>query len=188
MIKTMLIEDEVEYTGTQLQPHWIYRNYGLLGDAIVAFVGEVNVTLDKMVDLTDVREKEFIYSPRMLNFIVEHFDTNLELAVYKQLILMVSIKEELETYEIVTQRIGDDLYIDRHKLSVSIATSSVVSTLMHVGLNIETEGTPVKTTGLKQLGVQDISAFAENVMLRYKTELERIYEARCKVRGIVVES
>jgi hypothetical protein len=188
VIKTMLLDDEVDYNGTQLQPHWIYRNYGLLGDAVVAFVGEVNVTLDKMVDLTDVREKESIYSPRMLNFIVEHFNTNLELAVYKQLILMVSIKEELETYEIVTQRIGDDLYIDRAKLSVSIATSSVVSTLMHVGLNIETEGTPVKTAGLKQLGVPDISAFAENVMLRYKTELERIYEARCKVRGIVVES
>ena len=188
MIKTMLIEDQVNYDGTQLQPHWIYRNYGLLGDAVVAFVGEVNVALDKMVDLTDVREKEFIYSPRMLNFIVEHFDTNLELAVYKQLILMIAIKEELETFEITVQRVGDDLYIERGKLSVSIATSSVVSTLIHVGLNIETEGTPLKTAGLKQLGIADISAFAENVMLRYKRELERIYEARCKVRGIVVES
>jgi uncharacterized protein len=188
MIKTMLIKDEVVYNGTQLQPHWIYRNYGLLGDAIVAFEGEVSVDIDKMVDLTDVRQKEFIYSPRMLNFIVEHFDTNLELAVYKQLILMVCIKEELETYEIVIQRIGDDLYIDRGKLSVSIATSSVISTLIHVGINIETEGTPVKTVGLNQLGIADISSFAENVMLRYKRELERIYEARCKVRGIVVES
>jgi len=188
MIKTLLLKEQVDYNGTQLQPHWIYRNYGLLGDAVVAFVGEVNVGLDKMVDLTDVREKEHIFSPRMLNFIVEHFDTNLELAVYKQLILMVSIKEELETYEIITQRIGDDLYIERGKLSVSIATSSVVSTLIHVGLNIETEGTPVKAAGLNQLGIADISAFAENVMLRYKRELERIYEARCKVRGIVVES
>lgn len=188
MIKTQLLQEQVTYDGTQLQPHWIYRNYGLLGDAIVAFVGEVNVTLDKMVDLTDVKESEHIYSPKMLNFIVEHFDTDLELAVYRQLILMVSIKEELETYEILTQRIGDDLYIERSKLSVSIATSSVVSTLIHVGLNIETEGTPVKTAGLNQLGIIDISSFAENVMLRYKRELERVYEARCKVRGIVVES
>lgn len=188
MIKTMLLKDEVNYDGTQLKPHWIYRNYGLLGDAVVAFVGEAHVTLDKMVDITDVREKEHIYSPRMLNFIVEHFNTNLEMAIYKQLILIVSIKDELETYEIAVQRVGDDLYIDRGKLSVSIATSSVVSTLIHVGLNIETEGTPLKTAGLKQLGISDLSAFAENVMLRYKRELERIYEARCKVRGIVVES
>jgi hypothetical protein len=79
-------------------------------------------------------------------------------------------------------------YIERGKLSVSIATSSVVSTLIHIGLNIETEGTPVKTVGLKNLGIADVASFAENVMLRYKRELERIYDARCKVRGIVVDS
>lgn len=188
MIKTLFLEEPVKYDGTQLQPHWIYRNYGLPGDAMVAFAGEVNVKLDKMIDLNDVREKEPIYSPCMLNFIVEHFDTNLELAVYRQLLLMVAIKEELETYEIAIQRVGDDLYIERGKLSVSIATSSVVSTLIHVGLNIETDGTPVKTAGLNHLGISDISSFAESVMLRYKRELERVYEARCKVRGIIVES
>lgn len=188
MIKTLLWTDRIDYDGTQLRPHWIYRNFGVLGNAIIAFTGEVNVTLDKMVDLTDVREQEHIYSPSMLNFIVEHFATDLETAVYQQLLLMVAIKEELEQYEIIVKRIGDDLYLDRGKLSVSIATRSVVSTLIHVGLNIETEGTPVKTVGLKELGIPDINSFAEGVMLRYKRELERIYEARCKVRGIVVES
>jgi hypothetical protein len=187
MIKTLVLEDPVKYDGTQLQPHWIYRNYGILGDALVAFTGEVDVALDKMVDLADVLEKEFIYSPLMLNFIAEHFTTDLELAIYRQRMLIVAIKEELEQYEINVQRIGDDLYINRGKLSVSIATCSVVSTLIHIGLNIETEGTPVKTAGLKELGIQDISAFANNVMLSYKRELERIYEAKCKVRGITVE-
>jgi len=187
MIKTLLLENKIDYDGTQLQPHWIYRNFGVLGDAVTAFTGEVNVSLDEMVDLADVKEKEFIYSPLMLNFIIEHFTTDLELAVYRQLIFMVAIKEELEQYEIKVQRIGDDLYINRGKLSVSIATSSAVSTLIHVGLNIDTEGTPVETTGLRELGIGDISSFAENVMLRYKRELERIYEARCKVRGRAVE-
>ncbi|MDD4171573.1 MAG: DUF366 family protein [Syntrophomonas sp.] len=188
MIKTLLLKDEINYDATQMHPHWIYRNHGVLGDAIVAFSGEVHVALDKMVDLTDVREKEFIYSPRMLNFIVEHFNTDLEMAIYRQLILIVAIKEELEGYEVRVQRIGDDLYVERAKLSVSIATSTVVSTLIHIGLNIETKGTPVKTAGLKELGITDISAFAQNVMLRYKRELERIYEARCKARGIIVDS
>jgi hypothetical protein len=100
---------------------------------------------------------------------------------------MVAIKEELEQYEIPVNRLGDDLYVNRGKLSVSIATSSVVSTLMHIGLNIETEGSPVKTSGLKELGITDLKSFAENVMLRYKRELEQIYEARCKVRGKTVE-
>jgi len=188
MIKTAFLQEQIDYDGTQLQPHWIYRNFGILGDAVVAFTGKVNVAIDKMVDLTDVRANDGIYSPRMLNFIVEHFHTDLEMAVYRQLILMVAIKEELENYEVVAQRVGDDLYIQRGKLSVSIATSSVVSTLIHVGLNIQTAGTPVKTVGLEELGVADMASFAENVMLRYKRELERIYEARCKVRGIVVDS
>ncbi len=188
MIKTLLLKNQINYDGTQLQPHWIYRNFGVLGDAVVAFTGEVNVSLDKMVDLVDVRERDHIYSPLMLNFIIEHFSDSLEVAIYRQLMFMVAIKEELEQYEIVVQRIGDDLYINRGKLSVSIATSSVISTLTHIGLNIETEGTPVKTAGLNELGIADISAFAENIMLRYKRELERIKEARCKVRGIIVES
>ena len=105
MIKTLMLEDQINYDGTQLQPHWIYRNFGILGDAVVAFTGEVDVALDKMVDLTDVKEKEFIYSPQMLNFIVEHFDTNLELAIYRQRMLIVAVKEELEQYEIMVQRI-----------------------------------------------------------------------------------
>ena len=188
MINTLLCPEQINYDGTQLRPHWIYRNFGLLGDAVIAFLGEVSVSLDKMVDLADVKEQEYIYSPLMLNFIIEHFSTDLETAVYKQLLFMVAIKEELEQLEIAVQRIGDDLYVDRAKLSVSIATRSIVSTLIHVGLNIETEGTPVKTLGLKELGVADLNSFAEAVMLRYKRELERIYEARCKVRGINIES
>lgn len=187
MIKTLLAEDSIKYDGTQLKPHWIYHRFGLLGDAIVAFTGEVSVSLNDMVDLADVKEKEYIYSPQMLNFLVEHFDPNLELAVYRQRMLMVAIKEELEQFDHEVYRVGDDLYVNRGKLSVSIATSSVISTLIHVGLNIETEGTPVKTCGLQELGMDDISSFAESVMLRYKRELEQIYEARCKVRGIVVE-
>ena len=187
MIKTAYIKDSIDYDGSQLQPHWIYRNHGILGDAVVAFEGRVDVGVDKMVDLTDVRANDFIYSPRMLNFIIEHFSTDLELAIYRQFIFMVAIKEELENYEIEVQRVGDDLYIERAKMSVSIATSSVVSTLIHVGLNIETAGTPVKTVGLKELKIPDLESFAQNVMLRYKRELERIYEARCKVRGRAIE-
>lgn len=187
MLKTMVMNELITYDGNQLQAHWIYHNFNLLGDAAVAFPGEVNLSLDKMVDLTDVINEEHIYSPLMLNFIVEHFDTDLELAVYRQRLFMVAIKEELEQYEIPVQRMGDDLFVNRGKLSVSIATRSTVSSLIHVGLNIETQGTPVKTAGLKELGITDITSFAENVLLRYKMELEQIYEARCKVKAIPLE-
>lgn len=186
-MKILFIEKNIDYLGIQLSPHWIYNNYKILGDAGVAFVGEADVSLDHMVDLADVQEKAFIYSPLMLHFIIEHFDTNLDLAIFKQRMLIVCIKEELEQYGISPSRIGDDLYINKKKLSVSIASRSIVSTLIHVGVNIKTTGTPVPTIGLEELGIIDIKAFATNVLHRYKRELEQIREARCKVRGLVNE-
>lgn len=187
MVKTLFIEEQINYLGTQLAPHWIYTKFGLPGDAIVAFLGEAKVPIANMVDLKDRMENAFIYSPLMLHFIIEHFDTDLELAVYRQRMFMVAVKEELEQFEIPINRRGDDLYVGKDKLSVSIATRSLISTLIHVGLNIETEATPVNTAGLGQLGIIDVKSFAENVMLRYKRELEQIYEARCKVRGLAFE-
>lgn len=182
-METLFIDDQICYDGQQLAPHWIFKNYQLLGDAVVAFIGEVNVPVDHMVDLADVADQAYIYSPLMLNFIIEHFNHDLNLAILRQRMFMVCIKEELEQFEIPVTRRGDDLYIGKAKLSVSIATASLVSTLIHVGLNIETQGTPVVTAGLKELSMLDIKSFAENCMLRYKHELEQIYDARCKVRG-----
>jgi len=184
MIKTLVIDKPLAYDGTQMQSHWIYKNFGLIGDAAVAFTGEVNVGLDKMIDLIDVHRKESIYSPLMLNFLIEHFNPNLELAIYRQWLLISLIKEELAQFEIDVNRMGDDLYYKKAKLSVSVATVTNVSSLIHIGLNIDTEGTPIKTVGLKELGIGDINAFADTVMLRYKRELEHIQEARCKVRSV----
>lgn len=184
MLNILVAEKEIKYTGQELAPHWIYHNFNLLGDAAVAFIGPTQVDIEHMVDLADVKEGAHIYSPLMLNFIIEHFSTDLELAVYRQRLFITGIKEELELFEVPIARVGDDLYINRAKLSVSIATCSRISSLIHVGLNISTEGTPVKTAGLEQLGIKDIKSFAQNVLRRYQNELEQIYLARCKVRGV----
>lgn len=181
-MKRLFVDYRVDYDGTQLRPHWIYLNHNLLGDAIVAFIGETHVPIRNRVDISDVKEREFIYSPCMLNFIVEHFNHDLNLAIHRQRLLIFIIKEELEKLDIDVTRVGDDLYIGKGKLSVTIATASPISTLIHIGLNVDTHGTPVKTSGLNQLGIQDIQSFAENIMLRYMQELEDIEEARCKVR------
>ena len=53
-MKTKLIEEEIKYIGSQLAPHWIYKNFKLQGDAIVAFIGECEVKLTEMVDIEDV--------------------------------------------------------------------------------------------------------------------------------------
>ena len=69
------------------------------------------------------------------------------------------------------------------KLSVSIATVSATSTLIHTGFNIETDGTPVPTVGLADLDI-DVPAFASELLHRYADEMQDIWLARCKVRAV----
>lgn len=191
-MQTKYIEEKaIKYDGTQLAPHWIYRSFGLMGDAAVSFRGECEVKLTEMVDLEDVRANAPIYSREMLHFILEFFDNDLEKAVYRQRLLITTIKESLERRDLVARRSGDDLFLKRAdntngKLSVSIATASPVSTLIHTGLNIVSEGTPVPTIGLHDLGIRDkeVQALAVEVLGRYAEEVSDIWLARCKVRPV----
>ena len=185
MMKTKLIKEEIKYIGSQLAPHWIYKNFGLQGDAIVAFRGECEVKLTEMVDIEDVINNEPIYSKYMLSFISEQFGVNLVEGVFRQRLLMCIIKELLEERGIFVKRNGDDLIVGGGKLSVSIATKSVTSILIHTGLNILSEGAPVKASGLtSELGVTDIDDFAIQVMSRYAEEINDIQSASTKVRGV----
>lgn len=184
-MKTKLIEEEIKYIGSQLQPHWIYKNFKLQGDAIVAFIGECEVKLTEMVDIEDVINNEPIYSKSMLSFITEQFNIDLVEGVFRQRLLICIIKELLEKRGVFVVRNGDDLMINGRKLSVSIATKSTTSILIHTGLNIESEGAPVKAAGLtSELGITDIRAFAQEVMTAYAEELKDIELASTKVRGV----
>lgn len=184
-MKTKLIEEEIKYIGSQLAPHWIYKNFGMQGDAIVAFKGECDVKLTEMVDIEDVINNEPIYSKYMLSFITEQFNVNLVEGVYRQRLLICIIKELLEEKGIFVKRNGDDLIINGGKLSVSIATKSLTSILVHTGLNIISEGAPVRAAGLtNDLGITDIDGFAKEVMKRYSEEIEDINLASTKVRGV----
>lgn len=182
---TKYIDEKIKYIGSQLAPHWIYKNYKLQGDAIVAFCGECEVKLTEMVDIEDVINNEPIYSKNMLSFITEQFNINLVEGVFRQRLLICIIKEELEKRGILVHRNGDDLMIEGGKLSVSIATKSHNSVLIHTGLNIESAGAPVKASGLtSDLGIVDIKEFANTIMQRYSDEIDDIILASTKVRGV----
>lgn len=185
MMKTKFIDENIKYIGSQLAPHWIYKNFNIQGDAIVAFIGECEVKLTEMVDIEDVINNEPIYSKSMLSFITEQFGVNLVEGVLRQRLLICIIKELLEEYGVFVVRNGDDLMIDNKKLSVSIATKSITSTLIHTGLNILSEGAPVAASGLtSELGITDIKDFAVKVMERYANEIDDIILATTKVRGV----
>lgn len=184
-MKIKFIDEEIKYIGSQLAPHWIYKNFKIQGDAIVAFIGECEVKLTEMVDIEDVINNEPIYSKSMLSFISEQFEIGLVEGVLRQRLLITIIKELLEERGVFVVRNGDDLMINGRKLSVSIATKSVTSVLIHTGLNILSEGAPVSASGLtSELGISDIKNFAITVMERYADELKDIKLAATKVRGV----
>lgn len=184
-MKTHFIENEIKYIGSQLAPHWIYKNFKIQGDAIVAFVGECEVKLTEMVDIEDVINNEPIYSKYMLSFITEQFNVNLVEGVFRQRLLMCIIKEALEKRGFLVKRNGDDLFVNDKKLSVSIATKSLTSILIHTGINILSEGAPIPVSGLESdLGIKDIKEFALEVMKNYSEEVDDIVLASTKVRGV----
>ena len=182
---TKFIDNEIKYEGWQLAPHWIYKNYKLQGDSIVAFIGECEVKLTEMVDIEDVINNEPIYSKSMLSFISEQFNIGLVEGVFRQRLLICVIKEVLESRGFNIRRSGDDLFFNNKKLTVSIATKSASSVLIHTGINIISSGAPVKASGLTEdLGIDDIKDFAIEVMKRYSEEIHDIILASTKVRGV----
>lgn len=184
-MKTKLLEQEIKYEGWQLSPHWIYKNFKIQGDAAVAFIGECEVKLTEMVDIEDVINNEPIYSKSMLSFISEQFNIGLVEGVFRQRLLICIIKEALEKRGVFVRRNGDDLFVNNKKLTVSIATKSVNSILIHTGINIDSNGAPVKACGLENdLGISDIEAFAAEILEKYSEEIDDIILASTKVRGV----
>ena len=191
-MQSLFIDNEIKYIGSQLSPHWIYKNFHILGDAIVSFVGEMDVKITEMVDIEDVITNSPIYSKKMVSFIIEHFGISLSECVLRQRFLICIIIEELrkllkDKYQIT--RNGDDIFVNINgqdkKLSVSIATKSITSGLIHIGLNIDASGAPVPACGLSaDLGITEIEVFAKNIMKRYIEENDEILDATYKVRGV----
>lgn len=188
-MESKFVDEEIKYIGSQLAPHWIYKNFGICGDAIVSFIGEMDVKLTEMVDIEDVLTNSPIYSKKMVSFILEHFEMPLAEAVSRQRLLICIIIEELRKLlnnDVKIRRSGDDIFVNDAKLSVSIATKSTTSSLIHIGLNINSEGAPVKACGLENdLGITCVKEFAKNIMTRYIEEDKDIHFAVCKVRGVL---
>ncbi|MFA5384272.1 MAG: DUF366 family protein [Eubacteriales bacterium] len=184
-LQSLVISETVPYDGRQLSSLWAYRTWGVRGDSIVGFRGPCDIDFADMIDMEDVLSRSAIYSPDMLHFIVEHFDHDLEKGVLRQRLLITIIREILESRGIRPSRRGDDLYIDDSKLSISIATVTPVSTMVHAGLNISRENVPVKASCLLEAGLAEnqILQLAEEICRSYAGEIEGIFLARCKVRG-----
>lgn len=183
-MKIVRVSDGLTYDGSQLRSHWIYETTGVAGDAVVWFIGPCQVASDALVDLFDRRAGEEIHAAAMLHFLVEHFDTDLARAVLRQRLLVAIAAETLRGVAgIAIERRGDDLIVGERKLSVSIATVSPVSQLIHLGINVDPAGAPVPAVGLAELGVDPCRA-GQEMARRYAEEVESMQAAAAKVRWV----
>jgi hypothetical protein len=184
---TLWCDEPIAYDGSQLRAHWLLHRFGLAGDALVAFRGPCRVGRDEMADLADL-DGPGISGDDMVHFVWECFAApDLLLAVHRQRLLAAQAREVLAELApaTVVRRDGDDLFATVSggggKLSISIATVTPVSALVHFAVNATPGGAPVATATLRELGVEPRD-FAERLLARAAGEQASIAIARAKVR------
>lgn len=179
------LDERIEYDGSQLRPHFVSEILREFGNGIVAFEGACEIPFAHMVDKEDVYKSSPIRSPLMLHFIGEFFLLSLRETVLLQRLFMRELTQFLSHLsERKLKCKGDDIYLGGDKLSISIVTATPTSTLMHVGVNIRTDNTPVPTVGLEQLGV-DSKVVALHMMNWLAGEMKSIEKACSKVKPVI---
>lgn len=184
-MKTLFIQEKIKFTGEQLLSHWAYKNYDLLGDSIIAFVGPCEIEENYIVVLDHWKKKSPIYSENMLHLVIEHFDLDMEKAILRQKLLVAILKDKLN-HRLggdVLQRWGDDIYDGDAKLTISAIVRTPVSTKIHMGINISAKNVPVKAIGLEDYGV-DPFEIGQVAMNQYRLDMRRIFERIVKSRRI----
>ena len=174
------------YDGSPLASHWTYKTFGILGDSLVAFSGPCDVRVGALADLEDAKAGAYIYSPQMLHFILELFGPGLELGAARQWLLVATLQAELNALlkgRALVRRRGNDLFVGRRKLSVSIAAPTPVSVKVHLGVNILTKGAPVPAIGLTELKVKPL-ALVKAVLEASGRDHAGLAKARTKVRAV----
>jgi len=184
-VRALFLDQEIAYLGAQLRSGWVAEVSGLAGDAAVAFLGPCDVKPEHMVDRVDLEAGAKICSPRMLHFIIEHPGCDLTAITLRQRLLMAIASEIINRHlgEMLIRREGDDLYLRERKLSISVATTSPASGLIHSGFNVRGEGAPIPAVGLEELGVNP-RWFGARLLEAYCAETESAHTASEKVRSV----
>jgi len=181
-VNIVLVDDELTYDGLQLSTEFVGQHAPGGADAVIAFLGVADVPAHHMVDLEDAEAGLSIYSPLMAHLIVEHRGMSLREGVLAQRLLVRLAAEwaAARSGAVIDIR-GDDMFVLDGKLSVSIATTSPRGVLMHLGVNVDTHGAPVKAAGLRDLRVVP-EEFLRGVTRAYQRETDSIAHAVGKVR------
>lgn len=187
-MKTLYLDQNLLYDGTQLKSLWAYLNHQVLGPSVVSWQGPCEVDFEHMVDGEDLNQRAAIRGSLMLHFVIEIFDRDLAFAVALQRLFVAILKDQLNQGSAILKKRplvqkGDDLYWGQHKLSISIATVSPVSQLIHLAVNVSHLGTPVKTCSLQDFKISP-KRFSLKLMELWSQEFDSILRATQKVRPV----
>jgi uncharacterized protein len=184
-MKKLFVEKKITYDGEQLKPLTNYLQHKVLGDSIVSWIGPCQVTVEHMIDGEDLLAGAQIAADEMVHFVLELFDFPLKAGILLQRLMAemaTTVIEELSEKTFKFTRSGDDIYLDKRKLNISIATVSSNSTLIHFAVNVKPSGAPVPISCLQEFSVEGKS-FALALMEKVSVELDDVIAASQKVRS-----
>lgn len=184
-MKTVFADERIDYSGRELRSHWLMERFGMVGDSMAGFVGSCHVSGEDLVDREDFMLGNEVAGDHMLHFIIEIFAVSLPGIVFAQRLLCAIVADLVcsKCGKPLVARKGDDLYVGDGKLSVSVATVSGVSGLIHLALNITKEGVPVEAACLDDIGVDHVE-LAHDVLSRFAGEVDGCLEAARKVKPV----
>ena len=183
-MKVVSLDHALVYDGLQLATAFMERHAPGEADAVVLFEGGADVPVEHLVDREDAEAGAFIYSPLMAHVLVEHRGIELSEGVWRQRVLVRLAAEWIaERSGVPVDVSGNDLFVRGGKLSVSVATRSPRGCLIHLGVNVETEGAPVRAAGLRDLRIPPREFLAALGRL-YGEEVASVARATGKVRHV----
>jgi hypothetical protein len=122
----------------------------------------------------------------MVHILGEFFGITLREGVWIQRHLVQEAASRLRAKGLEVSRDGDDLFLAGGKLSVSIVTASPVSVLLHLGINLDPEGAPVKAAGLAgALSTAGLNGFFDELLSGFEREWASVNRATVKVKPVV---
>lgn len=184
-LRTLWIEERIDYDGSQISAAWAHERFGLVGDHILGFIGACDVQPRHMVDLEDRAAGAVIRSERMIHFLAGHADGDLTRAILRQRLLAAVTAEEIgRRAGIRVERRHSDLFVDGRKLNVSVATRAASSTRIHFGINVVAPAdVGVATAGVAEWGI-DPSELGRALLERCAGEEAALERDRWKVRAV----
>ena len=183
---------KLTYDGTQLHPTFAYKLANGCANAVI-FRGPMKVKITEMIDAEDVIKNDPIWSDDAINIVAELPFTNVVGAVALQRMMIRVIHDNLNG-GIHLRVDGDDLISgnygssDYRKYSVSIATQTAHSSLIHIGLNISAgkkapsfAGDIPNIASLPFVTDTDVMNFMCMIADELRKEINSIYSATLKV-------